>query len=535
MKSIYTYNRLLTTLAMLLSLSGVEAQEAPALPRLVVNVMIDQLRSDYMEAFSPLYGDRGFRRLMQEGCVYTQAEYPFARPDRASATACLYSGATPYDNGIPSEWWLDRQSLRPIYCVDDDKFTGYLTAEKSSPLYLSVSTIGDELKVATEGKGIVISVSPFRDAAILAAGHAADACFWLNDLTGQWCSTSYYGDFPSWALSYSRYNSPAQRIDELTWVPSNEIVGNFSYFVSGGLKSPFSHKFNGNGAYRSFKASGMINEEVNRFALYCMSSTGIGLDAVTDMLSLTYYAGNFNHGSVADNPMELQDTYVRLDAALGQMIDEVEKRVGKGNVLFVVTGTGYCDEPVSADLSKYRIPSGNFDMQRAEMLLNMYLVAVYGQGQWVEGSLGNEIYLNLKLIEQRNVNLSDLLDMASAFIIQLGGVKDVYTSQRLSLGAWTPGISRLRNAYNPHRSGDILVQIAPGWTLVGGTSVAHVKKQVVSRESYTAFPLFFMGVGFVPCKEETPVTIDHVAPTVAKVLRIRSPNACGQAPLMRTE
>ncbi len=529
MNNISTY-KLFTTLAVLMSFCNAEAQTAPALPRLVVNIMIDQLRSDYMEAFSPLYGERGFRRLMQEGCFYTEAEYPFASPDRASATACLHSGASPYDNGIPSEQWLDRQTLRPIYCVDDNAHSGYLTAEKSSPVHLGVSTIGDELKVATEGKGIVISVSPFRDAAILAAGHAADACFWLNDLTGEWCSTSYYGEYPSWALTYSRYNSLPQRIGSIDWKPSNEVVGNFSYFVSGGLKSPFSHSFKGNRAYRTFKASGMVNEEVNRFATHCIASSGMGLDAVTDMLSITYYAGNYDHKTVNECPMELQDTYVRLDNALGRLMDEVEKRVGKGNALFIVTGTGYSEEPVAEDLSRYRIPSGTFDMHRAEMLLNMYLVAVYGQGQWVESSMGNEIYLNHKLVEQRNINLMEMLEMSSAFIIQLTGVKDVYTSQRLSLGAWTPGVSKLRNAYNPHRSGDILVQVSPGWSLSGQNGVS--KKNIV-REGYTAFPLFFLGTSFTPCRVETPVVIDHVAPTVAKVLRIRSPNACAQPPLLQ--
>jgi hypothetical protein len=275
----------------------------------------------------------------------------------------------------------------------------------------------------------------------------------------------------------------------------------------------------------------MVNEEVNRFALHCVGSAGLGLDAVTDMLSITYYAGTYGHASVSEFPMELQDTYVRLDKALGQLMDNLENRIGKGKVMFVVTGTGYTDEPVSADLSRYRIPSGTFDMHRAGMLLNMYLIAVYGQGQWVESSLGNEIYLNRKLIEQRNVNMTELLDMSSAFIIQLAGVKDVYTSQRLSLGAWTPGISKLRNAYNPHRSGDIMIQIAPGWSIseINTTSVA--KKQTVTRESYTSFPLIFMGNGFASYKVETPVSIDHVAPTVAKVLRIRSPNGCGRAPL----
>lgn len=531
MNPLNSYNRFFTTLAVLLSFCGAEAQQAPALPRLVVNVMIDQLRMDYMEAFYPLFGEQGFRRLIQEGTVYAQAEYPFARPDRASAVACFHSGTVPYDNGIPSEQWLDRQNLRPIYCVDDKAYSGYLTAECSSPVHLGVSTIGDELKVATEGKGIVISLSPFRDAAILSAGHAADACFWINDLTGQWCSTAYYGEFPSWALTYSRYSSLQQSIDDIVWTPSNDVVGNFSYFVSGGLKSPFSHKFKGQGAFRRFKTSGMVNEEVNRFAFHCVGSAGLGLDAVTDMLSITYYAGTYEHCSVSEYPMELQDTYVRLDKALGQLMENLEKRVGKGNVLFVVTGTGYTDEPVTDNLSRYRIPSGTFDMHRAGMLLNMYLVAVYGQGQWVEGSWGNEIYLNRKLIEQRNVNMTELLDMSSAFIIQLAGVKDVYTSQRLSLGAWTPGISKLRNSYNPHRSGDIMIQIAPGWSVSEFNVTSAAKKQNISRESYTAFPLFFMGSIFEPCRVETPITIDHVAPTIAKVLRIRSPNACGRAPL----
>lgn len=529
MKPISSYNKLFTTLAVLLSFYGAEAQNSPVLPRLVVNVMIDQLRTDYMEVFSPLFGERGFRRLMQEGRMYTHAEYPFYRPDRASATACLHSGTSPYDNGIPAERWLDRQSLRPAYCVDDKNFSGHLTTESSSPVNLSVSTLGDELKIATEGKGIVISVSPFRDAAILSAGHAADACFWINDLTGQWCSSSYYGGYPIWAQTYSKYNSLPGRIGDMVWNPSNDVVGNYSYFVSGVTKKPFSHKFKGERAYREFKASGLVNEEVNRFVTHCINSTGMGLDPVTDMLSVTYYAGNYDHRYVTECPMELQDTYVRLDKALGQLIDNVEKCVGKGNALFVVTGTGYCDEPVSADLTRFRIPTGTFDMHKAQMLLNMYLIAVYGQGNWVESSLGNEIYLNLKLIEQRNVNIAELLEMSSAFLIQLAGVKDVFTSHRLSIGAWTPGISKLRNAYSPRRSGDIFVHISPGWTLKGERTTTS--RQSISRESYIAFPLFFMGTGFAPCKVETPVSVDYVAPTVSKVLRIRSPNGCAQAPL----
>ena len=221
----HTY-RLLATVAMLTALCGAEAQTAPELPRVVVNIMIDQLRTDYMEAFSPLYGTRGFRRLMSEGRLYAQPEYPFVSPDRASAVACFASGATPYDNGIPSQRWLDRKTLRPVYCVDDGRYSGNMTAEATSAEHLTVSTMGDELKIATEGKAVVLSIAPQRDAAVLLAGHSADACFWLNDLTGQWCSSSYYGPFPQWALAYNNTLSPARYLDGKVWVPSNDLTGN---------------------------------------------------------------------------------------------------------------------------------------------------------------------------------------------------------------------------------------------------------------------------------------------------------------------
>lgn len=523
---ISTY-RLLTTIAMLAAMCSAEAQTAPELPRVVVSIMIDQLRTDYMEAFSSLYGTRGFRRLMSEGRSYSQVEYPFASPDRASAVACFVSGTSPYDNGIPSQRWLDRQTLRPIYCVDDSRYSGNLTAEASSAERMTVSTMGDELKVATEGKAIVLSVAPQRDAAVLQAGHAADACFWLNDLTGQWCSSSYYGTFPQWALAYNNTLSPARYLSQKVWVPSNDLVGNFNYFIGGSLNKPFSHHFKGDRAYRQMKASPFINEEVNRFALQSMQMTGMGVDHVTDMLMLTYYAGNFDHASAQECPMELQDTYVRLDKALGEMMDAVESRVGKGRALFIVTSTGYSDAPKSTDLARYRIPTGTFDMTKAQMLLNMYLIAVYGQGQWVETTLNDEIYLNLKLMEQRNVNHSEALDRSASFLIQMAGVKDVYTSKRLSLGSSTIEATRLRNGYNPHCSGDIIIQVNPGWVLLNSST--HEER--VSRETYMGFPLFFLGTNIRSEKVETPVTIDRVAPTVTQALRIRAPNGCAQRPL----
>lgn len=518
---------LMSLLTAMTVLSAPEAQATGAgVPRVVVNILIDQLRTDYLNAFMPLYGQDGFVRLLKEGRVYQQGEYPQYRPDRASAAATLATGTTPYNHGIVGMKWLDRETLRPVYCVDDKRYAGLQTSDNSSPTYLGVSTVGDELKVASEGKSLVYAIAPYRDAAVLSAGHAADGAIWIDDRTGQWCSSSYYGGtLPSWAAVLNS-RSLNERLKTLVWKPSSDLVGNFSYFLSGGMKKPFSHKFVGPNRFVSFKTSGLVNEEVVKAANQCVSGTLIGNDATTDYLALTLYAGNIDHKTVSESPMELQDTYVRLDQALAQLIKSVEHKVGRDNALFVVTSTGYADEE-TADLSKYRIPTGEFDVERAGALLNMYFVAVYGQGQYVESTFGTQLYFNHKLIEQKQINLAEMLERAQDFLLQLSGVKDVYTSSRLLQGAWTPGISRMRGGYNPRYSGDVLIEVAPGWHYVNPST--HEDQLV--RESYIPFPIIFLGEGFNAETIETPVTIDYIAPTLSKAMRIRAPNACSVAPL----
>ncbi len=504
------------------------AQDAPQVPSLVVNIIIDQLRSDYLDAFTPLYGQGGFQRLKEQGRFYSQAEYPFSSPDQASAMACLMTGTSPYVNGIVGTHWLDRQTLLPVFCVDDNNYPGIHTNEKSSPKLLAVSTIGDELKISSDGKSLVFSIAPTRESAILSAGHAGNEAFWLDDWTGKWAATCYYDNYPEWATRYDVYSSLESRIDDIHWKPLNDEVSNFHYFMAGGTKGKaFSHKFNSNRKFREFKATACVNDEINRFAKEAIENTGLGTDDVTDMLTLTYYAGAYDHQSAMKYGMEMQDTYARLDRQLEEIFDFIEQKVGMDKTLFVVTSTGYFDSEEMMDLSKYRIPTGIFSITKAQALLNMYLIAVYGPGNYVETVIDNQIYLNLKLIENRSLNLSEVLDRCSAFLIQLSGVKDVYTSQRLSLGAWTPGINKLRNAYNPKCSGDILIQVSPGWVLKN----EDTHDLSLSRESYLNFPLFLMGPGIVPEKVRIPVSIDQVAPTIAQALRIRAPNACPQAPL----
>lgn len=517
--------RLFTALLISSSVSVVLGQQGTSVPKLVVGITIDRLRTDYLEAFSPLYGEGGFKRLMNNGVVYSNVEYSTANVDRASSVASLYTGTVPYNHGIVGEMWMNRSTMRPMYCVDDTRYAGDGTIDKSSPKNLLVSTIGDELKVATEGKAMVYSIAPYREVAVLSAGHAADWAMWIDDFSGKWVGTEFYSPKPSW-VRYIDALSVSERIGNMEWVPSNYAVESYNYYLLSNRKSSFKHKFKGDRRFREFKNSACVNEDMTKMARSCINSSNMGSDDVPDLLSVCYYAGTFDNRPMIQSATELQDTYVRLDAEIAKLIDYVEKLVGLNNTLFFVTSTGY-DNEETQDLSKYRVPTGCFQINRCAALLNMYLVAVYGAGKYVESYYGNQLYLNHKLLEEKQLNLAEVQERCEDFLFQYSGIRDVYTSQRLMQGAWTPGISKIRNGYNPKRSGDILIEVIPGWSLVN----EDVASSKMARDSHFDFPLIFFGYGLEGKKIYNRVSVDCIAPTVSHLIRIRAPNACSSAPL----
>lgn len=512
---------LLTSLITVLTFTGLQAQPLSSSPKLVVGLTIDQLRTDYLEAFSSLYGEKGFKRLWKEGRVFCNAQYTFNNVDRASAIAAIYSGTTPSMNGIIANRWMDISTLRSVNSVDDTAFMGYYTDENSSPAQLLTSTIADELKIATQSKGMVYAVAPFRDAAIFAAGHAGNGAFWLNDNTGKWCGTTYYGEFPWWMNQYNDRNAIDFRIADITWTP---VHPREKYtFLPEWRDTDFKYKFDDDrkNKFRRLITSPFVNDEVNSLTKELLDKSTIGTDDITDLLSLTYYGGNYAHKTSRECAMELQDTYVRLDQSIATLLEMLEKKIGLHNVVFFITSTGYVDSEAS-DPGSYRIPGGEFHLNRCAALLNMYLMATYGDGQYVEAHYDQQIYLNHKLIEQKQLNLIEIQEKAAEFLIQFSGVNEVYSANRLLLGAWTPEIHRIRNSFHRKRSGDLLIDVLPGWTIINENG----SENKIVRHAYIPTPLIFMGYSVKPAIIQTPVTIDHIAPTLAHLMRIRAPNAC---------
>ncbi len=455
----------------LAALTSAEMQAFQLAPRLVVNVTIDQLRTDYIEAFTPLFSQDGFRRIMRQGLVYDGASYPYSPVDAASASATLSTGTTPYYHGVVASRWLDRETLQTISCVADKKYF-------VSPERLKTSTIGDELKISSNGTAIVYSFAADKELAILSAGHAADGAFWIEK-NHTWRGSVYYGtSMPKWLSSYN----------SLRTKPTDN------------------------------------NEDVVDMSLQSVTSAAMGKDDITDMLNITLSATKNDGTSVTNWQTEMENVYRQLDQVIAKLISGIERQVSLDKVLFVVTSTGYTDV-TTANFSKYRIPTGTFYINRTANLLNMYLGAIYGQGRYVEQAFGSQLYLNHKLIEQKRVGMSEILSRSQEFLMQNAGVADVYTSERLLAG--NADIQKIRNGFCPTISGDIIIELAPGWQLLN----EDTQQSYTSRAGYMPFPIIFMGAGIEARQVTIPVTVDRIAPTVAKLIRIRAPNACISAPL----
>lgn len=490
-------------------------------PRLVVNITIDQLRSDYLDAFAPLYGSGGFKKLLNDGLVYENASYPFTPINRASAISSVITGVSPYYHSIIGPQWLNKETLRPVVCTDDPK-----QGTTDSPAQMLVSTLGDELKVATEGQSKIFAIAPNKDAAILSAGHAADGAFWLDTQNGRWETSKYFSsNVPSWILVFNDLQSPYANIKKAIWNPVIEQSGKFNYYQHIDVATPFKHTFKGERKFIEYAASGLINTDITDLAQQCVTNNGLGYDRVTDLLCLTYYAGTYDHKPVSECQIELQDTYVRLDRELARLIHTLETKLGAEHLLFVITSTGYSDAE-SADYAKYRIPSGTFYINRTANLLNMYFCAIWGQGRYVETCFGNEIFLNHKLLESKRISLTDAGQRAQEFISQLEGVRNVYTALQLISGN-NQQFGKIRNGFNPERNGDVLIEVSPGWHIYN----ENTQETQLSRASFVQFPVIFYGSGMKGERIRIPITIDRIASTIAKTIRIRAPNASSAEPL----
>lgn len=460
----YFYTALLTQL--ILSECLAQTPLTRQQTKLLVSIVVEQLCTEDLHQFEDLYTTDGFKKLLSEGVVYEQGHFNFLPVSNSSAVASIYTGSIPFYHGIIADQWIDRNTLLPVYAhIGKDRKIGASN--------LQTTTLGDELKVSSQGKALVYAVASNAAGAVLSAGHAANGAYWFDNIHQRWATTSYYdksGD--GWLKAYNSLHTTA-------------------------------------------KTTGSVNEKVGQLAGECVKTFALGKDNITDLLTITLSAAPNKNYSKGYNK---ETVYRDLDKTIATLIKNIQQQVDKKYVAFVLTGTGG-NTTEYPDYNKYNIPTGTFYINRTSNLLNVYLSAIYGQARYVDAYQRNELYINKKEIEKRNINYQEILDKIQEFLIQIEGVRDVFTIKQLLDG--NSLLVKRRNAFNSNCSGDIVIEVQPGWRLYNEES----KEEIFFSTAEAPFPIIFYFPDVPASIIQTPVAAECIAPTLAQHIRIRAPNA----------
>lgn len=513
--------RVLTTL--LAGLAGIQGLTlmADERPKLVVGIVVDQLRTDYLENLRDMFGTGGFRRLMDNGIFFKDIEFQNLPGDAASAAAVIQTGSFPRYNGVTGAYIFDEttKTLRPIFA--DDSYIGNFTSEKYSPAALRLTTLSDEINLEDRGESKVHAIAPDAASALILAGHSGNSAFWINDETGNWSSSTYYPNPPA-SIQNRNYSTPlVSRLDTMKWVPLRK--GEPYPFVSPKeIKDGFKYSFSRSDrdVFSLYKVSPFVNNDITAVAVDYISELNLGKNGVTDVLNIGYSLAPYPGDSEGTYRYELEDAYLRLDKDLEKLLDTLYRQVGKDNLLVYLVSTGYFTEP-SIENPSYRLPGGTFSVKRAISLLNAFLSAKYGNGAYIDHYAASHIYLSKNTIEEKNLDLSKVASEARDFLVRMSGVSDAFTSADLMSPA-IPRLEALRLSIDPKTSGDIILEFNPGWKVVDDSRFPSTV-QPVKTAVYPA-PAFIMGPGVSPKVVDTPVEASSLAPMLAGTLRIRPPN-----------
>lgn len=514
-------NRLLTTLMM--GLAGIQGitLAAELRPKLVVGIVVDQLRTDYIESLRDMLGEGGFRRLMDNGLYLTNIDFKIPNPDAASASAIIQTGAYPRKNGVTGSEVYNPSTQNITSVFNDPAFIGNFTTETYSPAALRVTTISDEIAVATDGESSIHSIAPDAEIAIILSGHSGNSAFWINDDTGKWSSTTYYPAQPT-SLQNKNYNQPlVSRLDTMKWMPLKKGI-KYPDVSQSKAGTGFRYTFprSDRNVFSLYKESPYVNSDITDAAIEYLRDMNLGKRTEgTDVLNLGYTLAPFPTAVGQDARYTNLDSYLRLDLDLNKLFKEIDRQVGLDNTLIYLVSTGYVSEP-AADDSKFRLPTGSFSVKRALSLLNSYLSARYGNGSYISKYNNSQIYLDSKAIEDKGLDRNKIADDSRDFLMKMSGVSDAYTNNDL-MSPSVPQLEGHRLATDPKFSGDILLEFNPGWVVTDDS----VYPPVVKDNKTTAYttPAFLMGPGLKAEKIETRQDAASLAPKIASLLHIRPP------------
>ena len=539
---------LATIFTLLCSVSIVRADRSADI-QLVLQITIDQLRGDFPSRFKDRFGPAGFRHLMDNGIVYTDAHFRHSTTFTAVGHATLYTGGYAAQHGFAGNDWYDQETQSHVYCVEDPEHT--LIGKKAkphsgtSPRNLTSTTIGDELVLATGGKSRVYAVSIKDRGAIIPGGHLGKA-FWYSKSTGEFVSSTYYfDDYPAWVKEWNK-RRPADQYRDKTWTllqpQSRYVFGNMddrpfekSYKYLGRTFPHSLHKDNvkAKDYYSSLRFTPMGDELTLEFVKTLIDQEGLGQRGQTDFLSISFSATDYIGHAFGPNSLEYEDNLLRLDNTLADLLAYIESTVGLNKTLIILSSDHGVD-----DIPEYKMAlefdAGRHHPKKFVASANSALQNRYGSNEnFIEAFWNPSLYLSLATVKKLNLELAEIEQALAEEIVKIPGFALAVSRSSLLAGKITdtPITRRIQLAFHPKRSGNVLIVQDQFWYLYHKPEAFAAMHG--SPYAYDTFvPVMFSGPGVTPATVSRLVGPEDIAPTIATYLGIKPPSGSVGAPLV---
>ncbi|WP_052732507.1 alkaline phosphatase family protein [Hymenobacter terrenus] len=553
-------------------------------PQLVVGIVVDQMRYDYLYRYWQKFGAGGFKRLLGEGFSFESCHYNYVPTYTGPGHASIYTGATPSVNGIVGNNWFEREAGKATYVTEDktvQSVGGTGAAGQQSPRHMMTTTITDELRLATNFRSKVIGVCIKDRGSILPAGHSANAAYWYDGGNGNFISSTFYQKaLPDWVVKFNQRGLAAKYLsqpwntlrplaeytesapDNVSWeaaykgeanpvfphdLPSISGVpaaarkdnrpGPANQTAADGKNASATPQVGASTANAATPNLGLLpstpfgNSITTDLALEAIRAEQLGQRDITDFLALSYSSTDYVGHQFGPNSIEVEDTYLRLDQELARLFNYLDQTVGRGQALvFLTADHGAAHSPEF--LRAHSLPAGAVGTSVMRDTLQNRLVRRHGPGNWILDFENQQVYLNRQLAAQKNVKLADLAEEVVQVMVHQPGVSRALTAEDIQKSHWESGtLMYLENGYYPKRCGDVLVVLEPGWYESYTYPASKGTTHGASWAYDTHVPLLFWGWHVKHGESVAPVNVVDIAATVARFLHIQEPSGCSGVPL----
>ena len=525
-----------------LNLFAMHTTEA-AKPKLIVGIVVDQMRVDYLSRYESKFSEGGFKKLISGGYFNKNTNFNYVPTYTGPGHASIFTGSTPRINGIIANDWYDKKTGKEMYCTDDKTVNTVGSSSKAgmmSPRNMLTTTIGDEMRLASNMKAKVIGISQKDRASILPAGHTANAAYWYDGSNGAFISSTFYmQQLPTWVSAFNEKKLPEKYLsqDWTTLLPMSAYTESmsddnaFEGTFKGESKPVFPHKLaelkDKNKGLNMLRATPFGNTLTKEFAIEAIKNEQLGADEVTDFLSVSFSSTDYVGHQFGTNAIETQDTYLRLDKDLEEFIAFLEKQIGRDNfIIFLTADHGGAHN--AAYLQSVKIPAGYIDEKMISDSMKAHLMSVYGDSL-VRSYSNQQFFFNHDAMAKKKLKLKEVSMEAVRYSLTLEGVANAYTLFDIMAASQSAdfALSRIYMGYNDVRSGDVVLNYLPAYLDYQKTGTTHGAAYTYD----THVPLIWYGWKISAGASYEPVNISDIAPTISSFLDIAFPNGCVGQPI----